>query len=94
MSAIPVVPSNGGAVLSGVPLHRPICQQLQQHYQIMRTQHMRDLFAADPQRFVRFSLHVDDLLLDYSKNRITEKTLSGARRRQRRTGACQRSRSR
>ncbi|CAL1240584.1 glucose-6-phosphate isomerase [Candidatus Methylocalor cossyra] len=36
---------------------------------------MRDLFAADPQRFDRFSLRLGDLLFDYSKNRITEKTL-------------------
>ena len=37
--------------------------------------HMRDLFAADPGRFGRFSLRLGDLLLDYSKNRVTEKTL-------------------
>ena len=37
--------------------------------------HMRDLFAADPQRFERFSLTFNDILFDYSKNRITEKTL-------------------
>ena len=37
--------------------------------------HMRDLFADDPNRFARFSAQHDDLLLDYSKNRITEETL-------------------
>ena len=37
--------------------------------------HMRDMFAQDEQRFVKFSLVHDDLLLDYSKHRITEKTL-------------------
>jgi glucose-6-phosphate isomerase len=36
---------------------------------------MRDWFAQDPQRFERFSLHFDDILLDYSKNRITAETL-------------------
>jgi glucose-6-phosphate isomerase len=36
---------------------------------------MRDLFAADPRRFQRFSLRFGDVLLDYSKNRITEETL-------------------
>jgi glucose-6-phosphate isomerase len=35
---------------------------------------MRDLFAADAGRFARFSLQFDDLLLDFSKNRITEET--------------------
>ena len=37
---------------------------------------MRDLFAADLQRFERFSLTFNDILFDFSKNRITEKTLS------------------
>jgi glucose-6-phosphate isomerase len=37
--------------------------------------HMRDLFDADPGRFERFSLKVDDLLLDYSKNRIVPGTM-------------------
>ena len=37
---------------------------------------MRDLFAQDPQRCERFSLRLGDILLDYSKNRITEKTMA------------------
>ena len=37
--------------------------------------HMRDLFARDPQRFQRFSLRFGDMLVDFSKNRITEDTL-------------------
>ena len=37
---------------------------------------MRDLFAADPGRFCRFSLRLDDILFDYSKNRITDTTLA------------------
>ncbi len=36
---------------------------------------MRDLFAADPTRFEQFSLQAGDLLLDYSKNRITDETM-------------------
>jgi glucose-6-phosphate isomerase len=36
---------------------------------------MRDLFSEDSQRFERFSLRFDDILLDYSKNRITEETM-------------------
>ena len=34
-----------------------------------------ELFAADPERFARFSVRLGDLLLDYSKNRITEETM-------------------
>jgi len=37
---------------------------------------MRDLFTADPARFEKFSERSAGLLLDYSKNRLTEKTMS------------------
>jgi glucose-6-phosphate isomerase len=37
--------------------------------------HMRDLFAQDPGRFHRFSRRLGDVLVDFSKNRITEETL-------------------
>ena len=37
--------------------------------------HLRDLFAQDKQRVARFSLQMDDLLLDYSKNLIRPQTL-------------------
>ena len=36
---------------------------------------MRELFAADQERFKKFSLEYADILYDFSKNRITEKTL-------------------
>lgn len=36
---------------------------------------MRNLFAQDPLRVQRFSLRFQDILLDYSKNRITEETM-------------------
>ncbi len=44
------------------------------HARIAHVQ-MRGLFAQDPQRFQRFSLRFQDILLDYSKNRITEETM-------------------
>jgi glucose-6-phosphate isomerase len=37
---------------------------------------MRDLFAADPDRFQHFSLKLQDLLFDYSKNRVTAETMT------------------
>ncbi len=55
--------------------HSPIHSALKSHYDTVRDLHMRDLFAADPERFGRFSLQVGDILLDYSKNRITDTTL-------------------
>jgi glucose-6-phosphate isomerase len=51
-------------------------QGLQAHHKTMARIHMRDLFAQEPNRFERLSLRVDDLLLDYSKHRITPRTLS------------------
>ena len=48
---------------------------LETHQGEMADVHMRDLFTQDPQRFRKFSLQFQDLLLDYSKNRITEKTM-------------------
>ena len=53
----------------------PAWQALREHHREMEGVHMRDLFAADPGRFERFSLQVGELLLDYSKNRITDETL-------------------
>ncbi|MCO6450163.1 MAG: glucose-6-phosphate isomerase [Caldilineales bacterium] len=53
----------------------PAWLALQAHRQQMQKVHMRDLFAADRNRFGRFSLRLDDILFDYSKNRITEETL-------------------
>ncbi|RME84315.1 MAG: glucose-6-phosphate isomerase [Caldilineae bacterium] len=48
---------------------------LEAHQAEMADVHMRDLFAEDPRRFERFSLRLDDILFDYSKNRITPKTM-------------------
>ncbi|HEB80550.1 MAG TPA: glucose-6-phosphate isomerase, partial [Chromatiales bacterium] len=48
---------------------------LKAHHREIRDRHMRDLFREDPKRFERFSLHFDDFLLDYSKNRITDRTM-------------------
>src|SRR5919199_3947681 len=50
-------------------------QALAAHQREMANVHMRDLFAQDPRRFQKFSLQFQDVLLDYSKNRITEKTM-------------------
>ncbi len=48
---------------------------LQQHYKQVKKLHLRDLFEKDPKRFEKFSVRFGDLLLDYSKNRITSETM-------------------
>ncbi len=57
------------------PTTLPAWKALQNHFHEVRDLHMRDLFAHDPGRFERFSLALDDILFDYSKNRITDQTL-------------------
>ncbi|MDQ7016120.1 MAG: glucose-6-phosphate isomerase, partial [Gammaproteobacteria bacterium] len=54
----------------------PAWQALAQHKNEIETLTLRELFAQNPNRFKTFSLTFDDLLLDFSKNRINEETLS------------------
>ncbi len=53
----------------------PAWQALTRHHAVMQDRQMRDLFAADAERFQRFSLRLGDFLLDYSKNRVTAETM-------------------
>jgi glucose-6-phosphate isomerase len=57
-------------------IQSPAWQALTAHRQKLGETHMRDLFAQDPGRFERFSLQFGDILLDYSKNRITTQTMT------------------
>ena len=49
--------------------------KLEKHYNDLKETHMKSLFAEDEDRFNRFSIQFEDILLDYSKNRITSDTL-------------------
>ncbi len=53
-----------------------VWQALAAHYEAVCDVHMRELFTADSDRFAKFSVRLDDILLDYSKNRITEETMT------------------
>ena len=50
-------------------------KDLEAHQREVVTLHMRDLFTQDARRFDKFSLRFKDILLDFSKNRITDETL-------------------
>jgi glucose-6-phosphate isomerase len=50
-------------------------KKLKEHYRVMKSRHLADLFLQDPQRFSRFSIAFEDILVDYSKNSITRETL-------------------
>src|SRR5690606_39138386 len=58
------------------PTNFPIWQTLAEHQKEVFPLHMRDLFDQEPDRFQKYSIQIDDLLFDYSKNRITDKTLA------------------
>ncbi len=48
---------------------------LQEHCRKTEKQHLRSLFDQDPDRWQRFSFHIDDILFDFSKQRFTNTTL-------------------
>jgi glucose-6-phosphate isomerase len=45
------------------------------HYKEMKSVHMKNLFAVDPERFNKYAIRFNDILVDYSKNIITDETL-------------------
>ena len=59
---------------------RPLTQRqawkaLEAHSKEIHQQHLRDLFAADPDRGVRMTAEGAELYFDYSKNRVNDQTL-------------------
>jgi glucose-6-phosphate isomerase len=54
---------------------RDAYKALQAHYKQIRTRHLREFFAEDPERGKRFAVEAVGLFFDYSKNRITDETI-------------------
>src|SRR5262249_17938603 len=54
----------------------PAWQALAAHHAEVAPLHVRDLFRQDGQRFAKFSRRFQGILLDYSKNRVTERTMA------------------
>ncbi|MDP2903926.1 MAG: glucose-6-phosphate isomerase [Methylovulum sp.] len=48
---------------------------LQDHFQHIQNHSLRDAFEQDPQRHNKYSISFNDILFDYSKNRITDETM-------------------
>ena len=65
ITSAPLKPLNQRAAWKALTAHAKRVQAL----------HLRDLFAQDPQRGQRLTLEAAGLFLDYSKNRITDRTL-------------------
>ncbi len=50
-------------------------KKLEGHYKHVKDVEMKDLFATDKDRADKFSITLDQMLLDYSKNRVTDRTM-------------------
>jgi glucose-6-phosphate isomerase len=48
---------------------------LAKHYDEIKDVHMREMFDADANRFEKYSLQINNILYDYSKNRVTDETM-------------------
>src|SRR2546425_5906462 len=57
-------------------IERPAWKTLVAHHEKVRELHLRRLFADDPGRGERLTAEAVGVFLEYSKNRITDKTLT------------------
>jgi glucose-6-phosphate isomerase len=55
---------------------RTAYKALEQHYQSIKDQQLKDLFAEDPSRGTSLTLEAEGIYLDYSKQRVTAETIS------------------
>lgn len=58
------------------PTQTSAWKKLNTHFASQQAVHMKDQFAQDPDRFNKYTLKFEEILLDYSKNRITDETLN------------------
>jgi glucose-6-phosphate isomerase len=57
------------------PIESPSWTRLEMLFMTMQATHMRELFHDDPDRFKKFHLQFEDILVDFSKNLINEEVL-------------------
>ncbi len=58
------------------PTETEAWRKLTAHFLEMQAYNLREAFEQDPQRFEKFHVFFEDILVDYSKNCITEETLN------------------
>ncbi len=56
------------------PTQTQTWSKLETHYQTIKNRRIKDFFVQDPDRFRQFSLQFEEILVDFSKNIITEET--------------------
>lgn len=54
----------------------PAFKKLKAHHRTISKKHLKELFEEDTNRFKKFSIKFNDILLDYSKNNINRRTMS------------------
>jgi glucose-6-phosphate isomerase len=57
------------------PIETSVWSRLEMIFMTLQATHMRELFAEDPNRFDKFSLRFEDILIDYSKNVVNEEAM-------------------
>src|SRR6188768_4597731 len=57
------------------PINTIAWRSLQEHFSEMKSVHVKELFKADPDRFSNYSISNGDIVFDYSKNIINDKTI-------------------
>ena len=63
-------------LLNSNPAETKSWNQLTHHFLEMQAVHMRELFQEDKERFKKFNIQFEDMLVDYSKNIIDESTIN------------------
>lgn len=58
------------------PIEAAAWQKLEMMFLTLQATHMRELFQEDPDRFEKFSIEFEDILVDYSKNILNEEALN------------------
>ena len=51
-------------------------EYLTDYFPELEPKQLKELFTSDPQRFSKFSVYFEDMLFDYSKNRIDDKVIA------------------
>ncbi|MBO6880870.1 glucose-6-phosphate isomerase [Winogradskyella sp.] len=63
------------ALKSTNPTQTESWKKLEEHFETIKSKHLRELFAVDPNRANNLTVKWDDFYVDFSKNRITSETL-------------------
>jgi glucose-6-phosphate isomerase len=71
-----MTPRTEAGPVPGPLTNRKAWKELQTHYKKTSGAHLRNLFADDPQRGERMTVEAANIFLDYSKNRVTDETVT------------------